>query len=493
MSRPLRVVVKLGAAEAALAGAQHFAWLLVTLLTRSTSAVIEAIGIDVPDAALVPGVDPGAPDGGIGLRDALVATAERFGPSAAPVGDLATLSDADLVLQFGAGSEVRSPGVQVVYVAATAWTGSIAPDPAALFAPELELDVPFGPYIAACLAAGQAFMFARVRDHHIPTVALNAWTLDQATTDVTDLTAVAEVNPGSPIVALDQVLAGAGAVGSALLLTLWAYENASGIIRAADADPEGVDETNLNRCVPYWWTDLGNPKAETAADRLNGRHGLVIEPTNGRAEGLVDKVTQLVSAVDVPEAREALQDRYPASIVQASTAGLRLEMLRVDPTVRTACIRCFNPPRTKTPDAEVRGLIARMNEAILAEHAAAVGATTDMVKEWGRVGGCGTIGDALLHRLRPSDGSAAQFSVGFVSVLAGVLLAAQVIKDTLRRDGDPNGIVGDVGLLGERARFVTNLLDPVNSPVGVRRYGRDSSCPSCEGARASVWRGRWTG
>jgi hypothetical protein len=48
---------------------------------------------------------------------------------------------------------------------------------------------------------------------------------------------------------------------------------------------------------------------------------------------------------------------------------------------------------------------------------------------------CGHIGDALLERLRPSDGDPAQFSVGFMSVLAGTLLAAQAIKDAVRRAG----------------------------------------------------------
>ena len=462
----------------------------MTLLTRSTSSLIESIGIDVPDVELAPRIDPGTPEGGIGLGDALTATADRFGPDAAPVVDADVVDEPDLIFQVGERGASSWAAAQLVHVTATAWTGAVSTDPAVVFQPDLTHDVPFGPYVAACLAAGQAFMFARVFDHQIPAVALNAWNLDQATKALAD---VAAVNPGAPTVELDHVLAGAGAVGSALLLTFWAYANATGTIRAADSDEKGVDDTNLNRCVPYWWTDLTHPKAQIATDRLSGHHGLVIDPTHGHAELLVDKETHLISAVDIPEARRALQDQYPASIVQASTAGLRIEMLRVDPTVPTACIRCFNPPQAKTPDAAIRAKIADMDETTIAEHATAVGASVDMVKEWGRAGGCGTIGDALLERLRPSDGSEAQFSVGFASVLAGVLLAAQVIKDTVRRAGDPGDVVGEAGLVGEFAHFVTNLLDPVNNPIPVRRYGRDSSCPACVGVRAATWRGRWTG
>lgn len=470
-------------------GVQHLTWLLVTLLTRSTRAVIETLGISTDDAPLVPGIDPGAPDGSPSLLAALKATADAFGPDAAPVIDAGELSGADLVLQIG-NTAAAWLGAEVLHVSAAGWTGAVTPYLEDAPPIAIATENPFGPYVAACLAAGQAYMYARVRDHHLQAVALNAWTLTQATTD---LGAIAAVNPGEPSVELDHVLAGAGAVGSALLLTLWAYPQASGIIRAADADPKGVDDTNLNRCVPFHWGDIGLPKAVVAGERLSGHHGLVIEPTVGYAQNLVGPRTHLISAVDVPKARQDLQDKYSASAVQASTSGLRLEVLRVDPTVGAACLRCFNPPPEETPDSDVRAQVADMDEATIAAHAAAVGTDPDQVRDWGRVGGCGQIGDALLNRLRPSDGSAAQFSVGFMSVLAGVLLTGQVLKDALLRAGNPDRITDGVPLAGAEARFVANLLDPANALAGVRRYGRDNECPACRGVRAGVWAKRWTG
>jgi hypothetical protein len=261
----------------------------------------------------------------------------------------------------------------ILHVFAAGWTGAVTPDAAEVPPLDIASANPFGPYVAACLAAGQAYMHARVRDHHLQAVLLNAWTLTQATTD---LGAVAAVDPGEPSVELDHLVAGVGAVGTALLLTLWAYQQASGTIRAVDADPKGVDDTNLNRCVPFHWTDLGLPKAVVAAERLSRHHGLVIEPTVGYAQYLVGPRTHLISAVDTPNARQALQDKYSASAVQASTSGLRLEMLRIDPTVGTACLRCFNPPRGETPDIEVRAQVADMDDATIAAHAAAVSAPT---------------------------------------------------------------------------------------------------------------------
>lgn len=489
-SRRLRVVVDVDGAVVGQPVVQHLTWLLVTLLTRTTSSVIATVRINANDAPLLPGIDPAVPEGGPSLLDALKATAELFGPEAAPVVVGAGLDGTDLVLRIGNTNASSWPGAAVLNMSASGWTGAVTPNADEVPALNVASQNPYGPYVAACLAAGQAYMYARVRDYHLQPVALNAWTLTQVTSD---LAAAASVDPGEPSVELDHVLAGTGAVGTALLLTLWAYQQASGTIRAADDDPKGIDDTNLSRCLPFHWTDLGRAKALVAAERLSGHHGLVIEPTNGHAQNLIGPRTHLISAVDTPNARQALQDKYSASAVQASTSGLRLEMLRVNPTVGGACLRCFNPPREKTPDSEIRAQVAAMDEATIAAHATALGIEPDRVREWGRVGGCGQIGDALLDRLRPSDGSAAQFSVGFMSVLAGVLLAGQVLKDEIRRAGDPNRITDGAPLAGVETRFVTNLLDPINTLAVVRRYSRDNECPACRGVRADIWANRWTG
>ncbi|MFC3689185.1 ThiF family adenylyltransferase [Aquipuribacter hungaricus] len=489
-SRPIHVVIDVDPDLAGQAGLQHLLWLLVALLTRSTRELIANVRLETIDAPLLPGIDPSSPDGGHSLVAALKAAADAFGVEAAPVmNDWDAVERPDLVLQIGGTVAVRSAS-NVLHVSAAGWAGAVTAQPDGDLPLDLNSRNPFGPYVAACLAAGQAYMYARVRGHELSTAALDAWSLEQ---DPSNLPRDAVAYRGEPAVHLDHVLAGVGAVGSALLQTLWAYQPAAGTVRAADADPQGVDDTNLNRCLPFHRSDLGQPKAHVAARRLSGHHGLVVEPLHDVAETLVGPRTNLVSAVDTPEARAALQDKYPASAVQASTAGLRLEMLRVDPNHGTACLRCFNPPHERTPDSEIWAQVAEMDDDAIAAHAAAVGTDPHQVRHWGRTGGCGQVGDALLARLRPSDGGAAQFSVGFMSVLAGTLLAAQVIKDAVRRDGEPRDAAYAVPLNGPTARFVTNCLDSAHAPAGARRYARDKTCPACEGVRRDVWAQRYTG
>lgn len=470
-------------------GIQHLVWLLVSLLTRNTKAVIETIGLNLVDTPLLSGIDPAAPEGGPSLLSALKDAGPAFGRHAAPIVEMYKASGADLALQIGATANTRS-NCETLHVAASGWTGAVSPNRADISDFCVASASPFGSYVAACLAAGEAYKLARFRDYSIQSAAMDAWTLRLASDG---LRAVASVNPGAPRAKLDHVLAGVGAVGSALLLVLWSYRPVTGRIQAVDDDDLGVDETNLNRCVPFESTDIGQPKAKVAAERLANDHGLEIMPTAGRAECLVGPLTHLISAVDTASARQALQDRYPASAVQASTSGLRVEMLRVDPTAGSACLRCFNPPRQATPDGDVRARISDMEDATVAANAAAVGTSVAHVREWGQFGGCGQIGDALLDRLRPSNDDSAQFSVGFMSVLAGTLLAAQVIKDAIRRAGDPIDIAEGIPLAGDHARFVANLAELFGGVPGIRRYGRDSKCPACQGIRAEIWSTRWSG
>jgi hypothetical protein len=172
-------------------------------------------------------------------------------------------------------------------------------------------------------------------------------------------------------------------------------------------------------------------------------------------------------------------------------------MLRVDPAHRTPCLRCYNEPAEPVSDQELRRRAALATDHDrLAVHAQALQVAPDQILHWLHHGGCGTLGDRMLERLRAGTGDPAEFSVGFASVLAGVLLAGQVVKDTQARRlfaEDPVETTAEPALDAQRPRFVLNLTDPRSPIAGSKPYQRDNDCPACQGPRLAIWLKRWTG
>lgn len=496
--------------------------MLVTLLTRSTPAIVERILIDCPAAVpLQPLVSPYPATDGTLLSTLLLAQ-DLAGPDPSPIhghleldGDPAPSDGQKLTFVLNATTETTADEDHAVhaqwYVTGSGWQAEITRTPHSSNQPGQDEGLPFGPYIAACLAAAQVYLRVRARDYQPAPVALDAWAwaiADQAQTHGTTRPAPQTLplrGPAPPTVtvAIDAVLAGVGAVGSACLLALWSTPGLTGIVRAYDDDPDGIEFTNLNRCLPFTGQQVGHPKAPTAAAVLQ-RPGLEITGTLGAAEIGIDRATHLISAVDTPEARGALQDRYPASAIQASTRDLRLEVLRVDPSSGSACLRCYNPPRPAPSDDELRAQMAGTDPSMTQQLASDLGISETDIQAWTRHGECGTVGDRMLAHLRAGNGHAAEFSVGFMSVLAGVLLAARAVQDATARNTHTTETSASDSTAGadttatvhpavDRPRFVLNVLDPHTQSNGQRAYQKDRKCPSCAGTRRDLWLQTWTG
>jgi len=479
VTQPVVVRVTVPDEMARLIATQRMAWMLVTLLSRSTTHIVSRIVIDCPcEVPLRPLVAPHPATDGT-LLSTLIDAQVLGGPDAAPVVASTDVDPANrddgpsLTYVINPGGTDLGLGDNAWAVVASAWAGEVTPHRPRL-APDPEARTPFGAYIAACLAAAQVFLTARAHAFEPKPALLDAWHWVVEPDQVVD--------PDAVEVEIDAVLAGVGAVGSACLLALWAAAGVTGHLTAVDADESGIDVTNLNRCLPFTVADVDSPKAAAAAARLT-RADLVIAPEFGLGEAYTDRATHLISAVDTPEARHALQDRYPASAVQASTRDLRLEVLRVDPRTASACLRCYNPPKEAVPDDTLRGEVAAASDDELREHADSIGVPLESVKQWTQTGGCGELGDAMLTRLRASAGSRAEFSVGFMSVLAGTLLAARVVADSLARRNQ-----ADTRLVEPpEARFVLTLLDPTALTNGRRTYPSDPGCPCCSTIRRASW------
>ena len=326
------VIVQDGASVAV----QHTTWMLLTLLARLGEEVVHTILVQSPDAELNPRVSPLART--TDFPDALLAAAGRVG-DAGSLTRSRDASQADLTLHVGPGA-APARGWRV---AGDGWRGTLTTQQVP--PPAFESQLPFGPYAAACLAAAEVFRHVRLpegRRAAAEHVSFDLW-------DRPGLTAPIHLDG----LVVDFGLAGVGAVGTAALQTLWATRGLRGRAVIADNDPEGVDGTNLNRCVLFDTSHIGAPKATTAR-KLCQASELEITPIDDRYDR--DHVPEprprmLLSAVDSNEARHGLQSGLlPAPAIAASTSGMRAELLAFGPPGHGPCLACGNPVLNGIPD-----------------------------------------------------------------------------------------------------------------------------------------------
>ncbi len=114
--------------------------------------------------------------------------------------------------------------------------------------------------------------------------------------------------------------------------------------------------------------------------------------------------------------------------------------------------------------------------------AEAMSFTFEEALQWAIEAQCGYVGDRIAAYLAPTNADATAFAVGFVSVMAGTMLAAQSIKEIL--DEGPIG--------GLECRAVMQFLDPNASSNRTRLYARQPDCSMCDpsGTAAEIWRRR---
>ena len=264
-----------------------------------------------------------------------------------------------------------------------------------------------------------------------------------------------------------------------MIHALWACPGLSGELVAADGDAAGLESSNLNRYALFGLASIGRPKASEAA-RIAGDACFRLVPHDSDFERLSAIPPRIVSAVDRNPSRAALQNRYPARLFSASTLDLRAEVLRCGPPGVGACLRCFNPPEIPEPDADLRERVLRAAPDELASLARAAGVTPREALEWAKTGRCGIAGDRLLQELRRSPGEQT-FAVGFVSVMAGTMLAAELLKDHFA-----NGV--PLNRDNQRATFQFHVpLARANRSVP---YARDAACPMC--SPTAIGTHRWS-
>jgi hypothetical protein len=449
----LRVLVVIDDEVSHHASIQHTAWMTLNELVR-LSGVVEAVGLRCPDGVALAGrVVP------LAARNLDLASALRAGCAEI---DIVAVEDADedgrwdRVLEIGPG-----PSQGGLRVHGEGWWGGYSAKGVAARCPESAN--PLGPYTAASLAVGSLFCAAALREYE-PTAELfySCWTLRPSTQ-------VPEDGPSLTALELDALLVGVGAVGSMVVHTLWALDQVSGRVALCDADKDGIDDTNLNRYVLFGSSSIGRPKAAAAAE-VAADANLSWEPVDKPVQTIPEFPKRVVSAVDVNTAREAIQVRYPARILSASTKDLRAEALRIGAPQSGACLRCFNPPEARPADDALREALAQGAYGDIRELAATHGLTEAEVEAWVVRGECGRASERLLPALRADLKLPPEFAISFVSSLAGVILTAELLKDHF---------AVAVPLDDRDVRAVFQFAIPLARTNKPASYQPDPTCPLC--------------
>jgi hypothetical protein len=466
------VVVELPAAVADLHACQHAAWMLVNLLARQEK-IIDAVYLDCPPAIPLAGRIVPLASRDVDLQTALLDGTAAIG--AVPV-QPGTSDLAPFRLVVGPGPALE----RGIRVHGEGWWGGVAThsdvnttDPANA--------LPFGPYAAACIAASRVYLGVRLKTPPPDGDAFySTWSLRSLQSPPSDPADVGPAAVGD--IEIYALLAGAGAVGNTWAHAIWATEGLAGRVIVADADELGVDRTNLNRCPALGAASIGKQKASEVAQNC-GDSPVNLVHFNGRAEDSSERLPLLISAVDTNTARRAVQALYPGRLLGASTHNLRAEVVRTDPTSLAACISCHNPPEADIPDAELRREYLIASDEEKERLARELGHTREEADAWAIEGTCSNATDGLVEHLRASHGGTAAFSVGFVSVLAGTMLAAQTVRELLD-DRCLNGTLG---------RATITSLDPCARVNGPGFYQRDPECPICNPIAPAheIWRSRY--
>ena len=433
----LRVCVTVAAEWAARPAGQHLLVCLINLLCRQTDLVEEIEVVCKEHHLLVP--CPGNPkqDSLLGTLDTLVDWAVgkevRIRHRSAPL-------QADITIAIGCPDQHPSnlPADSLFAIGSgwLAWVGVAENAPNGVVPTRED---PMGPLLAASIMAGEVFKRARQATRGTPIRArgYSLWSRmsSNAWHDLPD---------GPPLrgKTLHPLhVFGVGAVGHALIYTLTAAQLNDPYFVLIDDDE--YDKTNLNRCVLAGLRDIDHSKVFAVSDHVK-RHGgdaisfpctlqdyLVAPKPELRADVAVAaqnfQFGLVASCVDKNASRQSIQGLWPSLIVGASTLGLNARSDVYSIEEGTACLACHNPAE---PDGEkVRVLQARLrampsherHEFLLTNglHAEAIDAYLNAPE-------CGKVGESEL-RAFALQGSP-QFSVGFVSMTAGILLACSLLR-----------------------------------------------------------------
>jgi len=221
-------------------------------------------------------------------------------------------------------------------------------------------------------------------------------------------------------------------------------EGLSGYVTAIDH--EAIDDINLNRYPLATRADVRSAKIQLLKERMKGS-GWTLYPYEGtwqeyvRCTGRPAQISPLkelenngqynlvLSCVDKNPARHAIQRYWPNYIIGGSTLGLGVRVAAYDRSSQYECLMCSNPLPTEQQETieETTERLRQLPESELISYAHEVGADTGALSDYLKKGKCGMPGELELEKFRNRTNQH-DWSIGFVSVAAGILLASQYVK-----------------------------------------------------------------
>jgi len=486
-----RILVRAGGAAVLTRSGQTILWMLTNLLSRQYGVVHELI-FDIPATVTLDG---------IALFGSEQKLAQTLSTTARLINDLIAVSEFDgsdreydVLMSIGAAQTGKPIRTQFSLCAwGHGWKAFIGGENSA---PLIDQNDPFadnslGPILAACLAAGEVFRILTdwrgERNGTLEPKAISLWsgTFGRRWDDVPD----GRWTNGVKLPAF--YLCGAGAVGQSLVAALCLCKRLSG--HAVVIDSDVLDGSNHNR-YPLAHLKVGQVRKVDLATSTMRTCGFTADALHCTWEQFVvgskDQITDpllvadakhyrfplVVSCVDTNEARHAIQNCWPRLILGGSTLDLRALLTRSDPVSDRECLKCGNRLRVRpTVEEEFvrwRSLSPSDLDSQLCELSEDQRAA---VVDYLARGKCGMAGQQIIDEL--GRRSQREFAVGFVSLGAGVMLAAALVQ--LALDDQAVFLDGDAVSL--------NFL---NIKIWSTDYPRQPDC-DCLEARETIFRKLW--
>lgn len=257
--------------------------------------------------------------------------------------------------------------------------------------------------------------------------------------------------------------------------------------------PNSLDLSNDNRYALATLDDGEKPKAQFMADFFAGR-GFTEYAYPGTWQDYVKRRNRppnradldnlerqfryalVLSCVDDNGARHAVQNLWPEMIIGGSTHGLTAKAIAYDMAGDQLCLKCYNPIAERNELVRQRLDQARaMDPEERAKFFTELGVDPAKAEEHLHNPRCGQLSEQDLDRFAAGE---PMMSVGFVSVAAGVLLAARLLRFVH---------FGRESLIEDGPALIANFYRP-----GLRwlRSLPEAAC-DCAHRRKTDWSSRW--